>query len=132
MRVPELVLIATKLGIKGAVEVSKQDLIYKILDKQAIIEGRPRKITDAYAGQEFSQAKEFPEAKPKRKTIPKAKEQDRFPALNILIDPGTAPNEEIASVLADLSRIYRRMGGSGITFKLDAVTLNQEEGVYES
>ena len=42
--VTELREIAQKLGIKGAAKIAKQDLIYKILDEQALIEkNRPTK-----------------------------------------------------------------------------------------
>lgn len=50
-----------------------------------------------------------------------------IPAIKVFIFPGTAPNDEIASILVDLSSLYRKMGGSGIEFKLNNVTLNQEE-----
>ena len=50
--------------------------------------------------------------------------------LHIDIDPGTAPPEEIADILSDLSILYRLYGGSGITFTLDGV-LNITELVPE-
>ncbi len=40
MIVPELVDIATKLDITNAKKLEKQDLVYKILDKQAIVESK--------------------------------------------------------------------------------------------
>ena len=40
----ELKEITEELGIKGASKLSKQDLIYKILDEQAI--SKPKKIQD--------------------------------------------------------------------------------------
>jgi hypothetical protein len=57
----------------------------------------------------------------------KSKDSAGLSELKIAIDPGTTPNDEIASVLSDISKIYRKMGGSGIAFKLDYVTINQEE-----
>ncbi|HEX6040049.1 hypothetical protein [Longimicrobium sp.] len=36
--------------------------------------------------------------------------------LVLTVDPGSAPPEEIADILSDLSILYRRMGGSGINF----------------
>ena len=41
--------------------------------------------------------------------------------LVVAVSPGTAPDEEIAEVLARLSHLYRQMGGSGITFELQGV-----------
>ena len=38
--------------------------------------------------------------------------------LSVVVDPGTAPPEEIADVLARLSLLYRKLGGSGITFSM--------------
>jgi 3-dehydroquinate dehydratase len=49
-----------------------------------------------------------------------------IPELGILIDPGTASKEEIASILTSLSGIFRLIGGSGIEFKLDYININQE------
>ena len=37
-------------------------------------------------------------------------------AIKIKIDPGTAPKEKIAELLAKMSLLYRRTGGSGIHF----------------
>ncbi len=47
--------------------------------------------------------------------------------LLLSVDPGTASPEEIAELLADLSRIYRKVGGSGITFRFEDVTVKEEE-----
>jgi hypothetical protein len=38
------------------------------------------------------------------------------PALVLRVDPGSAPPEEIADILSDISLLYRKMGGSGINF----------------
>jgi|GEM_PF-5834016 len=38
------------------------------------------------------------------------------PPLQLLIDPGTAPPEEIAALLKKISKLYKMVGGSGITF----------------
>lgn len=59
MLVPELVDIADELKIKDASKLEKQDLIYKILDKQALMESALKEGAPA-------------EARPKRKRIIKA------------------------------------------------------------
>lgn len=41
--------------------------------------------------------------------------------LVLTLDPGSAPPDAIAEILADLSILYRRMGGSGINFTPQAV-----------
>jgi cold-inducible RNA-binding protein len=38
--------------------------------------------------------------------------------LGILIEPGEATAEEIGALLAEVSKLYRMVGGSGITFTL--------------
>ena len=47
--------------------------------------------------------------------------------LSITVDPGTAPPEDIADVLSDLSILYRKMGGSGINFSLKGIHIVEEE-----
>lgn len=47
--------------------------------------------------------------------------------LLLSITPGTAPPEEIAELLAELSRIYRKAGGSGITFRFEDATIKEGE-----
>lgn len=42
----------------------------------------------------------------------------RFEGLEILIDPGSATDEEVAEVLSRFSYIYELVGGSGIDFRL--------------
>jgi hypothetical protein len=42
---------------------------------------------------------------------------DALRSLTITVDAGSAPPEEIAEILSDLSILYRRMGGSGINYK---------------
>jgi uncharacterized protein YneF (UPF0154 family) len=59
--------------------------------------------------------------------VKKEMQTTEIPSLEIYIDPGTAPKEEIASILADLSHLFRKIGGGGIEFKLDHVTLKQGE-----
>ena len=49
--------------------------------------------------------------------------------LLLSVDPGSAEPEEIAEILAEISRIYRKIGGSGISFRLDDVTVREEEVV---
>ncbi|MEM6552534.1 MAG: hypothetical protein AAF750_10470 [Planctomycetota bacterium] len=42
----------------------------------------------------------------------------RFEGLEVLIDPGTASDQEVAGVLSRISHIYELMGGSGVSFTL--------------
>ncbi|MBB4634410.1 hypothetical protein [Longimicrobium terrae] len=59
-------------------------------------------------------------------TIPEpSMESDQSPmsSISILIDPGSAPAEEIADILSDLSVLYRRIGGSGIDFTPEGVRM---------
>lgn len=55
------------------------------------------------------------------------------PADGLLVEvvPGAAPDEEIAAALARLSVLYRRLGGSGITFDLEGVVAvpNREDAL---
>lgn len=41
--------------------------------------------------------------------------------INLLIQPGTASKNEIGELLFELSTLYKMLGGSGITFKLDEI-----------
>ena len=45
-------------------------------------------------------------------------EPDESPpsTLSVVLDPGAAPAEAIGELFAELSRLYRQLGGSGITF----------------
>lgn len=49
-----------------------------------------------------------------------------LPELPLLVDPGTAPPEVIAELLADISLIYRRLGGSGIAFRFEQIFVKEE------
>lgn len=51
------------------------------------------------------------------------------PNLLITVDCGDAAPEEIAELLADLSLLYRRVGGSGIDFSLSELHLLAPEEV---
>jgi len=46
-------------------------------------------------------------------------------SLEITINPGTAPQEELVELLMMISRMYRKLGGKGITFSYDSVIVNQ-------
>jgi hypothetical protein len=50
--------------------------------------------------------------------LEKEEEHAESRALSMLIDPGTAPAEEIARLLTELSTLYKMLGGSGITFQV--------------
>lgn len=52
-----------------------------------------------------------------------------LPALLVHVDPGTAPPEDVAEVLAELSILYRRLGGAGITFSPDGTLIAAHEVV---
>ncbi|MEM7573075.1 MAG: hypothetical protein AAF433_09250 [Bacteroidota bacterium] len=52
-------------------------------------------------------------------------------SLNIAIQPGTAPTEVIAELLADISLLYRKAGGSGINFSFDGVEIHETVEGYE-
>lgn len=41
--------------------------------------------------------------------------------LEFVVDPGSAPAEEIGQLFFELSKLYRMIDGSGITFKPDDV-----------
>jgi len=45
----------------------------------------------------------------------------RIKPLKLLVDPGTAGADEIAELLVEMSKLYRMIGGSGITFALTDV-----------
>lgn len=46
--------------------------------------------------------------------------------LQLYIDPGSAPKEEIAELLSEVSKLYRMVGGSGITFSVSEVRCHEE------
>jgi hypothetical protein len=52
---------------------------------------------------------------------------DFSPELTIYVDPGSAPAEAVGELLAELSQLYRMIGGSGITFTNSGVAF--PEGV---
>lgn len=64
---------------------------------------------------------------PKTEVPSPNKEEDLISILHISIDPGTTPKEEIATVLAKLSYLYRKLGGKGIEYAFDHITLNKGE-----
>lgn len=43
-------------------------------------------------------------------------EDQNDPVVRLIIEPGTASAEEIGEFLAELSKLYRMMGGSGIKY----------------
>lgn len=49
--------------------------------------------------------------------------------LFLVVDRGSAPPEVIAEILCDLSLLYRKVGGSGITFSFDEAHVSDEEVV---
>lgn len=87
MLVPELRDIAEKLDIKSYKKLTKQDLIYKILDYQAIAGGdaKPKKTTSKKAAVESS-GEEKPRRKRKRKveTVPDVAPKKSFSEESVL------------------------------------------------
>lgn len=45
--------------------------------------------------------------------------------LSLMIDPGTASPEEIGELLAEISKLYRLVGGSGLTFTPAGVAVRE-------
>ncbi|MFC4096437.1 hypothetical protein [Euzebyella saccharophila] len=41
--------------------------------------------------------------------------------ISLLIQPGTASKEDVGNLLSELSKLYKMVGGSGITFRLDEI-----------
>ena len=79
MLVPELKDVAEKLELKSYKSLSKQDLIYKILDHQAVVNG-PDAIVDEPKKERKPRAKRAPAkktaAKPTRKAAAKTKKEE--------------------------------------------------------
>src|SRR5437588_6007280 len=78
MLVPELLDIAEDLKIENAKKLDKQGLIYKILDRQAVVGGQDQK-----AGSD----------KPKRKRIVKATTANSTEEAEVVDQPATAENK---------------------------------------
>lgn len=78
MLVPELKEIAERLEIEGAKKMSKTDLIYKILDAQALKKDTP--VTPFVSTSPVSEEKA--QSKPIKKIAPKATETDEQPIRN--------------------------------------------------
>jgi transcription termination factor Rho len=75
MLVPELRELAEELGVNGYKRLNKQDLIYKILDQQAIA-GNKKNLESPVPKQEF---KEQPDAAPVEDSPQESQEPKRFP-----------------------------------------------------
>lgn len=75
MLVPELRELAEELGVNGYKRLNKQDLIYKILDQQAIAGNK--KIQDSPAPKQ--EIKEKPDSIPMEESPQESQEQKRFP-----------------------------------------------------
>jgi len=43
--------------------------------------------------------------------------------LEITVSPGTATSEQIGELLAEISILYRMMGGAGLTFSKDQIKI---------
>ncbi|MBC9933713.1 transcription termination factor Rho [Chitinophaga qingshengii] len=116
MLVPELLDIAEKLDVPNAKKLNKQDLIYKILDKQAVMASednqsngeekkarkrKPVKKDEAHQETEEPVAEEKPAAKKSTKKVSgsKSKEVEAEPA------PAPAPKSKIKDFDIDLDSI---------------------------
>ncbi len=53
--------------------------------------------------------------------VPAYKRRQRPESLFITIDKGNTPDEEIATLLAEISLLYRMSGGSGINFEIQGI-----------
>ena len=51
---------------------------------------------------------------------------DQVTPLTVLVDPGSASPEQIGLLLAELSKLYRMVGGAGIVFTLTDVRATSE------
>jgi hypothetical protein len=68
----------------------------------------------------------WPEGEPKGWPTTTGPTQPGIEPLTLLIDPGTASPEEIGELLAEISALYRMLGGSGINFTLTDVRSSVE------
>jgi len=99
MLVPELRDLADSLGMKGYSKLSKKDLIYKILDEQAIAgksaeapkkEAAPRKEKEVKAEKPRAEKPEVKEEKPRREP----QKRDRRKAADDKVEEVSAKKEE--------------------------------------
>lgn len=51
---------------------------------------------------------------------------ERSTILNIKIEPGTAPPEAIADMLSEVSLLYRKVGGTGISFLPGNISITEK------
>ena len=79
MLVPELKELAEKLSIKGYKRLNKQDLIYKILDQQAISgdQGAEPKSKSKEKAVEQDKPKKKKENPPRKAKAPRAKKEEK-------------------------------------------------------
>lgn len=56
-------------------------------------------------------------------------ENKDLPCLRLVVDPGSAPTELIAEILADFSELYKRKGGPGINWEVGKVDLEDLSNV---
>jgi len=104
--VPELLDIADELHIPNAKKLNKQDLVYKILDKQAVMTAektsndgdkpKRKRIVKAATPNTVEEAEVMAEAAPKKEAAPKARkaETEKKPAKKQATQPKAQPEEE--------------------------------------
>jgi len=97
MLVPELLDIAEQLDINNAKKLDKQELIYKILDKQAIVGGGEKSSSD--------------DKQPRRRRIVKASTANTTEEA-IVEDTGTAPAAEDKRPLKKAAPIKKEVGAA--------------------
>ena len=56
-----------------------------------------------------------------------APEQDGQLVLRVVIKPGTASAEQVGAYLAEISKLYRMCGGSGISWTLEDVRVARDD-----
>ncbi len=49
--------------------------------------------------------------------------------LNVYIETGRASKEEIAEIIADISILYRKLGGTGINFSFEGIHILKENQI---
>lgn len=99
MLVPELREIAERMGISGFRKLSKQDLIYKILDQQAIVQQDQKESEN---GSKESKTRKRPPTRDRKSTV--KKDADKEPVRNSKTDKNEVENvrlEEVENFVAD-------------------------------
>lgn len=62
-----------------------------------------------------------------KETLHKQEEDYDIKPIEIFVDIGDAPEEEIVDILSDISSLYRMMGGNGISFTFKGIKELEEK-----